>query len=140
MASVFEIISDISENNWPQFSRSEIDGVYNIWFVMEYFSSFPDCIGIVNEANTMKKYLSKYEHYLFLHGLMEKKKRFRNFNKKKARNNNEKLDIIKTIYNYSNEMAREASHIIGDKEIEEIKNYMNVGGSSNKKVKKKNIK
>lgn len=125
--TIFDIANDISENNGnPLYSKQDIDNVYNIWFFINYFKDFPECVGVINLSQTMKIYLDKYQHYLFLHSLIPKQRRFKKFKKKEEKD--VLLYNISYIYGYTFEKAKEVYSLFNLKQGEELKNFLEVGG------------
>lgn len=120
--TVFDIIFSISSNNEMIFSREEIDKYYNPFFVVEYFSKFPDTIFVANEINSFKSTLSKYDHYLYMHHNIRKTSRSYKF-KKKDVVEEEKIKIIMDYFEYTREKAKEMLNILTDDNIVEIREY-----------------
>jgi len=118
----FEFINCISNSNTIPFTKEQIEKYYNPYITVSYFSKFEDCIFIVNEINTFKHPLSKPEHFLYLHSMIRKRKRF--YKKTDKKNDIEdSIKLVQEYFEYSREKAKEAIKILTTEQLKKIKNY-----------------
>jgi hypothetical protein len=115
--TIFEIINDISFNGLPKYTESDLDN-YNMYYVNTYFSKFPDCVVFVNVLNTMKYPLTKYQHYLYLHGSIPKQKRYYKQPKKEK---DKDIEFVKNLFQYSQEQAKSFLSVVDKRQLERIK-------------------
>jgi recombinational DNA repair protein (RecF pathway) len=126
--NVFDIINNISSDAKVKFTKEEVDEFYSPYLAIEYFSKFEDTIFIINEINSFKKQPSKYEHYLYLHSVIRKRRR-PSFPAKKKDTAEEDIKAVMDYYQYSKVKAKEALQLLSIINIKDIKNsFIDMGG------------
>ena len=126
--NVFDIINNISSDKSVKFTREEVEEFYSPYLAVEYFSNFEDTIFIANEINSFRKQPSKYEHYLYLHSIIRKRRR-PSFPPKKKDSREEDIKAVMQYYQYSKGKAKEALQLLKNINIEEIKkSFIDTGG------------
>ena len=100
---------------------------YKEFLINRSISYQPDLIHIINEINRYPD-IDKKLHYDFLHSIIPKKKRSRQFWVKGKKLEN--IELVKEFFKYSNTKAETALSVLCDGDIEYIKSKMNKGGMS----------
>lgn len=115
--TLFDYINMISQTKEiPEFD-AHFEKTYSPFVVNRFFSLFKDNSVII--ANTLNRNceISKKNHFLFLHSMIRRSKRFSKWPKK---NNNERINFLMEVFNYSHKRAKEASMLITDEQITEL--------------------
>jgi hypothetical protein len=102
-----------------------VEKEYVPFVVNRCLSYFPDTIYAVNEMN-IKPLTDKKMQFHFLSGIIRPRKRFSKWEKKTKY---DEIEVVKKYYGYSNRRAEEALKILTPEQIEEMKEYLNVGGN-----------
>lgn len=123
----FDFINCISNERDIKFTREEIEEFYNPFLTMTILSRFEDSIFIVNEINSFKKPLGKYEHFLFLHSILRKRKRFSKGSKKDEAEE-KKISLVMEYYECNREKAKDALKLLKKDDLKKINNYLNNKG------------
>ena len=101
-----------------------IEKEYMPFIVNKCLSYFPDTIIQSNEMN-FHSHLDKKMQFDFLSGTIRKSKRYSKWMKDKLPEN---IDVIKEYFGYSNIKAKEASEILTEDDIIQIKKKLCKGG------------
>lgn len=104
---------------------SEIERNYPSFMINRALSQYYDTVLIANEVNRFSSILDPKLQYDFLYYLVPKKRRFAKWAK------SSKNDIINTIvdvYNVSIKKSEEICDLLSEKDIENLKSYLNRGG------------
>ena len=97
---------------------------YVPYVINRCLSYFPDTILHSNEMNG-KSFLDHKMQYDYYRFSLRKRKRFSKWLKEEKSNN---LQIVKDYFNYSNRQAKEALRILTPEDLQEIRNFLDVGG------------
>ena len=97
---------------------------YSAFIVNKALSYGPDTVIACNEMNSRPHLESKMQ-YDFLRNVVRPKKRYNKWLKPEKE---ERLEIIKEYYGYSNTKAQEALRILSNNDLDEMKRRMYKGG------------
>lgn len=97
---------------------------YNAFIVNKAMSYGPDTVIAANEMNARPHLASKMQ-YDFLLNVVRPKKRYNKWLKPEKE---ERLEIIKEYYGYSNTKAQEALRLLSEKDLDVLKQRMFKGG------------
>ena len=101
-----------------------VEKEYPPFVINRCLSYFIDTVLYANEMN-QRGYLDKKIQFDYLTKSIRKNKRYSKWLKRESEEN---LDVIKEFYGYSNTKAREVLDIIGDEEIELMRQQLSTGG------------
>lgn len=122
----FDFVNVIN-NKLDKPEREEIDANYNPFLTNRSLSYFLDTVFLANEMNQSYN-LPKDMQFDFLYEMVDKRRRFSKWNKQ-DKSIEEKLSILKTLYNYSTFRARETIPLIDSLGIwDDLKKEIFVGG------------
>ena len=110
-------------------SPKAAEKIYNSFFTTRCLSYHSDCIFLVNELNTrgLREFgLSNLMHYEFLLHVLEPRKRFSKWGKSKKE---DRVELIKQVYKYSTQKAKEVQDLFSDEDIKKMKKNLETGGS-----------
>lgn len=102
----------------------ETEKSYVPYLINHFLSGTVDTVLYANEMNT-RQFMDVRMQYDYLRLSIRKNKRFSKWLKKEKP---EKIEALKTFFNYSTRRAEEISQLISDDDIEEINKSMNRGG------------
>ena len=135
--SPFDFLSSINEkksylfegatadNSGEAADLNSIDRQYTPFMVNRGLSYFVDTILLANEMNSRPGLSSKMQYDFYYHSV-RKKKRFSKWFKKAK--DSKDIELIKKAYNYNRERAEEALELLTEKDIKQLREYMNTGG------------
>ena len=127
--SPFDFINDINfgkKNLLKDDEKGILEKEYNSFIINRGLSYFSDTVLYANEMNLRHELDKKMQNDYLLHSIRSKK-RFSKWAKSKKE---ERVDLIKQYFNYSNQKAREVLDIITDEEYNQIKQTFETGGTS----------
>lgn len=125
---LFDYIKMISETKEiPEFD-DHFEKTYAPFMVNRFFSLIPDNSILVVQLLNRNYSMSKKNHFLFLHGMVRKGKRFHRGKWPKMQKNS-KIEFLMEEYNYSHKRATEAGRLITDDQIIEMKQAKETGGA-----------
>ena len=130
--SPFDFINDINfgkKNLLKDDDKGILEKEYNSFIINRGLSYFSDTALYANEMNLRHELDKKMQNDYLLHSIRPKK-RFSKWAKSKKE---ERVDLIKQYFNYSNQKAREVLDIITDEEYNQIKQAFETGGTSKSK-------
>tara|TARA_B100001564_G_C20424859_1_gene571791 strand:+ start:365 stop:760 length:396 start_codon:yes stop_codon:yes gene_type:complete len=130
--SPFDFINDINfgkKNLLKDDDKGILEKEYNSFIINRGLSYFSDTALYANEMNLRHELDKKMQNDYLLHSIRPKK-RFSKWAKSKKE---ERIDLIKQYFNYSNQKAREVLDIITDEEYNQIKQAFETGGTSKSK-------
>ena len=130
--SPFDFINDINfgkKNLLKDDDKGILEKEYNSFIINRGLSYFSDTVLYANEMNLRHEMDKKMQNDYLLHSIRPKK-RFSKWAKSKKE---ERIDLIKQYFNYSNQKAREVLDIITDEEYNQIKQAFETGGTSKSK-------
>ena len=130
--SPFDFINDINfgkKNLLKDDDKGILEKEYNSFIINRGLSYFSDTVLYANEMNLRHELDKKMQNDYLLHSIRPKK-RFSKWAKSKKE---ERIDLIKQYFNYSNQKAREVLDIITDEEYNQIKQAYETGGTSKSK-------
>lgn len=117
-----DFLNSINQSKENLLSKDpRLEKEYIPFVVNKCFSYFPETVFYANRMN-INSHLDKklqYDYYLYT---VSKKKRFSKWVKPEE---NEKIDMIKEIYGYSDREARMVSDLVS---VEELKQFVQKGG------------
>lgn len=122
----FDFINSLSKETKIKYTEEAIENYFSPFLAFQFFGNFSDTISEANYINTFRSPLSKYETYIMLNYLIDKRNRF----SKKEKVEKEKEENIKVImehYKYSREKAKEVLNLHTEEMIDKMKNK-NIGG------------
>jgi hypothetical protein len=122
----FDFINSVTFSKENLIAADEsVEREYNPFVVNRGLSYYPDTIFYANSLNCHPSIDKKlqYEYYLF--GI-PKRKRFSKWHKK---DEVDSLELVKQVYNYSDQKAKEALRLLTPKQIESLRELMNTGGT-----------
>ena len=99
---------------------------YNSFIINRGLSYFSDTVLYANEMNLRHELDKRMQNDYLLHSIRPKKR----FSKWAKNKKEERVDLIKQYFNYSNQKAREVLDIITDEEYNQIKQAFETGGTS----------
>lgn len=97
---------------------------YAPYVINRCLSYFPDTILHSNEMNS-KSFLDNKMQYDYYRFSLRKRKRFSKWLKEEK---SKDLDVVKEYFNYSNRQAKEALRILTSDDLQEIRDFLDVGG------------
>lgn len=89
-----------------------------------FYSFFVDTIFYANEMNCNWQ-VDKKSQFDFYRLSLRKKKRFSKWIRKDT---DEKIELVKKVFNYTDAKAKEVLNILGPHDFEELKKYLDTGG------------
>ena len=130
--SPFDFINDINfgkKNLLKDDDKGILEKEYNSFIINRGLSYFSDTVLYANEMNLRHELDKKMQNNYLLHSIRPKKR----FSKWAKGKKEERIDLIKQYFNYSNQKAREVLDIITDEEYNQIKQAFETGGTSKSK-------
>ena len=127
--SPFDFINDINfgkKNLLKDDDKGILEKEYNSFIINRGLSYFSDTVLYANEMNLRHELDKRMQNDYLLHSIRPKKR----FSKWAKNKKEERVDIIKQYFNYSNQKAREVLDIITDEEYNQIKQAFETGGTS----------
>ena len=124
--SPFDFLNSINytKENLLQDSLPEDEKQYNSFMVNRGLSYFPDTVAMANEMNRYHHIDGKLQ-YLFLLGIVRKRKRFSKWNKPEQLAN---VDLIMNKYGYSRAKAESILDMFNQDQLDQIKRSLSKGG------------
>lgn len=120
-----DFLGSINHDKKPLLDNVEVDPrLYKPFVVNRCLSYFPDTIFHANEMNCTP-WLDNKSQFDFHRLGIRKKKRFSPWLKKEVEDD---IDLIRTVYGYTESKAREVLNILGPKDLEAIKKSLDTGG------------
>ncbi len=101
---------------------------YNAYMVNLCLSMSADTIHYANIMN-LNSQLNPRMQFTFLYHAIPKRTRYTEWQKL---NNHDDLEIVKQVYDYSNEKARTALYLLTPEQIQNLRERVDVGGYKNK--------
>ena len=130
--SPFNFINDINfgkKNLLKDDDKGILEKEYNSFIINRGLSYFSDTVLYANEMNLRHELDKRMQNDYLLHSIRPKKR----FSKWAKNKKEERVDLIKQYFNYSNQKAREVLDIITDEEYNQIKQAFETGGTSKSK-------
>ena len=127
--SPFYFINDINfgkKNLLKDDDKGILEKEYNSFIINRGLSYFSDTVLYANEMNLRHELDKRMQNDYLLHSIRSKKR----FSKWVKNKKEERVDLIKQYFNYSNQKAREVLDIITDEEYNQIKQAFETGGTS----------
>jgi hypothetical protein len=123
-----DFLSSINHNKTPLLDKDEAASrLYPPFVVNRCLSYFADTIFHANEMNCAP-WLDNKSQFDFHRISIRKKKRFSPWIKKESEEN---VDIVRSVYGYTESKAREVLNILGPKDLDKLKKALNIGGPNN---------
>jgi hypothetical protein len=121
-----DFLSSINHDKTPLLDKDE-DAVklYPAFVVNRCLSYFADTIFYANEMNCAP-WLDRKSQFDFYRIGVRKKKRYSPWLHKETEEN---IELIKAAFGYSEQKSREVLNILGHKDLEEIKKFLDKGGT-----------
>lgn len=120
-----DFLGSINHDKKPLLDNVEADPrLYKPFVVNRCLSYFPDTIFHANEMNCAP-WLDNKSQFDFHRLGIRKKKRFSPWLKKEVEDD---INLIRTVYGYTESKAREVLNILGPKDLETIKKSLDTGG------------
>ena len=104
----------------------ETEKAYSPFMVNRGLSYFQDTVLLANEMNKAA-HISNRMQYDFLRTAIRPRKRFSKWMKKTSQ---DRIEVIKEYYGYSDTKAEAISDLITDENIKEMKAYLSKGGKT----------
>ena len=124
MSNPFEYIASITHKKNDMMTDEDGEKGYSPFMTNRGLSYFQDTVLLANEMNRMSHLDNKLQ-YDFLRHAVRSKKRFSKWAKKST---SDKIDVIKEYYGYTDEKAYAVVDLIGDVQLEEMKERLSKGG------------
>jgi hypothetical protein len=119
LSDILNSINQTKENLFT--SDPRIEKEYVPFVINKCFSYFPDTIFYANRMNQVSS-LDKKMQYDYLLSSISKKKRFSKWIKPEE---NKDIEVIKEVYGYSDQRAREVLDLVS---VEDLKQFIQKGG------------
>lgn len=119
LSDILNSINQTKENLFT--SDPRIEKEYVPFVINKCFSYFPDTIFYANRMNQVSS-LDKKMQYDYLLSTISKKKRFSKWIKPEE---NKDIEVIKEVYGYSEQRAREVLDLVS---VEDLKQFIQKGG------------
>jgi hypothetical protein len=119
LSDILNSINQTKENLFT--SDPRIEKEYFPFVINKCFSYFPDTIFYANRMNQVSS-LDKKMQYDYLLSTISKKKRFSKWIKPEE---NKDIEVIKEVYGYSDQRAREVLDLVS---VEDLKQFIQKGG------------
>lgn len=120
-----DFLGSINHDKKALLDNVEVDPrLYKPFVVNRCLSYFPDTIFHANEMNCTP-WLDNKSQFDFHRFGIRKKKRFSPWLKKEVEDD---INLIRTVYGYTESKAREVLNILGPKDLEAIKKFLDTGG------------
>lgn len=126
MSNPFDFVNSITFNKKDIMPDDLAEKLYVPFIVNRALSYFPDTIMYANEMNT-QHHLDNKPQYHYLINTIRPKKRFSKWVKKQEDND---LDAVIQYYGYNRVKAQQALSLLSPKQLEQIKEKLNKGGST----------
>lgn len=120
----FDFIKSINQHNY--LIDPLVEDQFNSFLTNRNFSLFPDTILQANEMN-INSHLDNKLQYDYFFNSVQKKNRFKQW-PKKAKVNNENIQLICHIYKYNVQKAKQVLSVLTEQQIEMIKRKQEKGG------------
>jgi hypothetical protein len=121
-------LNSINHDKKPLLDKDEKDiRLYPAFVVNKCLSYFADTLFHANEMNC-HPWLDGKSQFDFYRFSVRKKKRFSPWLKKESEEN---ISVIKEVFGYSDMKAREVLNILSTEDIDNLKAYLNKGGTGN---------
>lgn len=120
---LFDFLNSISHGNTNILDETNIKE-YSPYMINRFLSAEQDTVELANLMNERPS-LDKQMHYDFLRRIVPKRKRYFKYIKSEKLENEE---LIKQVFNYSTQKAREIMAILGPEDYEQIRQELEVGG------------
>ena len=130
--SPFDFINDINfgkKNLLKDDDKGILEKEYNSFIINRGLSYFSDTVLYANEMNLRHDLDKRMQNDYLLHSIRPKKR----FSKWHKSLKEDKLEILKQYFNYSNQKAKDVLDIISDEDFEIIKKSFERGGTSKSK-------
>lgn len=126
--TTYTIINSISESLEIKFTKEVIERYYNPFMSILFFSKFDDTIFFANELNKIYPQPNKYQHFLFLHNSIRKRKRKLRVTKKNKTLESD-ISFIMNYYEISRKKAKETLALLTVDNLKEMRDFtLNHGG------------
>ena len=102
-----------------------VEKEYPSFMILRALSQSEDTVAIANMVNTRANTMTPRMQYDFLFNMVPKKKRFAKWAKGEK---SEEIALIQEAYNYSRVKAELALELLSDKDIANIKAWLDTGG------------
>lgn len=99
---------------------------YSAFLLNRGLSYHSDCVMFANEMNT-RHYMDAYSQYLYLINTIRSRKR--PYHKWSKHESDDKINLIKSYFDYSEIRAREVGELIDEDHIKKIKQLTDMGGT-----------
>jgi hypothetical protein len=129
----FDYLNSINTTKKDIMQTDQDQKAYSSYMVNRGLSYFPDTVFLANMMN-QRYHLSPKMQYDFLRNAVPPKKRFSKWFKSEKLND---IDLISKYFDVSNQKAKEYSHLLSTKDINIIRDRLNVGGVNVVKEKNK---
>ena len=133
---LMEFLGSIQSGEILDFSDPEIDKAYCPFPINNGLAQHIDTVMLAQEMNK-RPYLSKHMQYLFLYHSVSKKRRYGKWAKKIELPEQSDVDLLKELYQVSQEVAEQYLTLMNPEEIETLRVKMFKGGSSKVRGSKK---
>lgn len=125
--SPFDFVNAINFGKQDLFEDPQAEKDYVPFIINRALSYFPDTVLYANEMN-INNTAPKQWQFDFLRNSITKRKRFSKWAKKDSHSDD--ITAVSNYYKYSLEKASEIISLLSDKQIEYIKQQMELGGKS----------
>ena len=126
MAELFDYLNDITHKKvYIMAENPEEEKGYNPYMINKFLSQHSDTLYAANAMNALSHLPHKLQFDFFINII---RKKFRRAGKWLKKHDLEGIDAIKEYYNYSNDKAREAIHLLTDEQVSDIKSRIYKGG------------
>jgi hypothetical protein len=105
-----------------------VEKEYSPYIINRCMSYFPDTIFQVNQINRFGD-VPKEHHFMFLSGIIPKRKRFSKWIKKEKFDD---IDLVKQVFGYSTKRAEEVVSLLSKEQLQEMRNSLYTGGVKSK--------
>lgn len=124
--SPFDFLNSINytKENLLQDSLPEDEKQYNSFMVNRGLSYFPDTVAMANEMNRYHHIDGKLQ-YLFLLGIVRKRKRFSKWNKAEQQAD---VELIMERYGYNRPKAESVLDMFTEEQLDQIRKSLSKGG------------
>tara|TARA_B100000519_G_C13812858_1_gene236592 strand:+ start:14 stop:445 length:432 start_codon:yes stop_codon:yes gene_type:complete len=126
MADIFEYLNDITHKKVNIMADNpDSEKGYKPYTINKFLSQHSDTLYAANAMNALSHLPHKLQFDFFINII---RKKFRRAGKWLKKHDLEGIDAIKEYYNYSNDKAREAIHLLTDEQVSDIKSRIYKGG------------
>ena len=124
MPNVFDFVQSINVSKADLMEDPDNESAYVPYIVNRQLSYFPDTVAFANAINQYP-HVDKKLQFAFLLNIVRKRSRFSKWGKPEQ---SDDIEVIKQLYGYSNEKAKQVISLFTPEQLEELRTRVHRGG------------